>query len=85
MLRELLATYAHQAWSGWMQYMFGKSELQPDGSLIIPADLVQRWKRQMNTLYTDLPESEKKSDREEADKMLGIFNRVVGSLERSEP
>ena len=32
-----------------------------------------RWRRQMRTKYEDLPEEEKKSDREEADKMIAIF------------
>jgi len=72
-LREELAAYAHNAWSGWMKYMFGKSVENEDGSVTIPADLVRRWKRQSETRYVDLLEKEKKSDLEEADKMIYIF------------
>jgi len=75
-VQEKLAEYAHAAWSGWMQYMFSKSQLQPDGSMIVPSGLVQRWTRQANTLYADLPEAEKKSDRDEADKMLKIVTET---------
>jgi len=70
---EQLAAYAHEAWSGWMKYLFQKSPTNPDGSVTIPVELVERWKRQMNTAYEDLPEKEKESDREEALKMMRIF------------
>lgn len=69
-IRELLADYAHEAWSGWMRYLFTKTETLPDGSVIIPAWAVERWVRQMNTPYLKLPETEKESDRKEADKMM---------------
>ncbi len=70
--REQLAAYAHEAWSGWMRYMFDKSTTNDDGSVTIPAQLVERWTRQMETNYYSLPESEQKSDLDEADKMLEI-------------
>lgn len=72
-IRELFADYAHEAWSGWMRYMFGKSTKNSDGSITIPSASVERWERQMNTPYVDLPEHEKKSDLDEADKILVIF------------
>lgn len=76
-LREELAEYAHDAWSGWMKYLFSKCQEGTtdgfeDGSMVIPKWAVERWTRQMNTAYADLPESEKESDRAEADKMLEI-------------
>lgn len=74
-VREQLADYAHAAWSGWMEYLFSKclngSVIQ--GSAVIPPECVERWTRQMNTSYADLPENEKESDRAEADRMLAIF------------
>ena len=70
---EALAAYAHEAWSGWMEYMFKKSFLLSDGSVKIPAGLANRWRRQMFTLYDILPENEKESDREEARRMLKII------------
>ena len=75
MLRESLADYAHEAWSGWMKYLYTKcSAIADDGAILIPASLVERWERQMNTSYSDLPENEKESDRKEADKMIEIFD-----------
>ena len=74
--REKLAAYAHDAWSGWMRYMFDKSEFNDDGSVTIPASLVKRWQYQMLTPYQDLPEEMKPSDRDEADKILAIVKDV---------
>lgn len=71
--REELAAYAHEAWSGWMTYMFSKGEFA-DGFWVMPEWAVNRWRRQMNTLYADLPEDEKESDRAEADKMIEIIS-----------
>jgi len=77
-LRTQLAAYAHEAWSGWMQYMFSKASQSgdDDGGLLIPADLVERWTRQMNTPYHTLPENEQASDIDEANKMLAIIAAV---------
>lgn len=77
-VREKLAEYAHTAWSGWMVYLFEKCEgggtvdgVEPI-PVVIPGWAVERWQRQMNTPYADLPENEKESDRAEADRMLAI-------------
>jgi len=72
-MREPLAALAHEQWSGWMGYMFGKAPLNDDGSWTMPAWAVERWTRQMNTPYTELPEPEKVSDHVEADKVLALF------------
>lgn len=71
--REQLAEYAHNAWAGWMKYMLEKTIETGDGCEEIPAWAVERWTRQMNTAYKDLPEDEKISDRKEADEMLKIM------------
>lgn len=78
-LREQLAALAHEQWSEWMKYLFDKSTESSDGHVEIPPSLVLRWKRQINTHYADLSESEKESDRAEADKMLNLmaqFNKT---------
>ncbi len=72
---EELADYAHEAWSGWMKYMFEKSEDNKDGTMTIPQWAVERWQRQADTKYVDLPEEEKESDRDEARKMIEIMER----------
>ena len=69
-LRERLAEAAHDSWTGWMDYLFSKSTMNPDGSVTIPMELVGRWMIQMQTAYWNLPEDQKVSDRAEADKIL---------------
>lgn len=71
-LREQLAALAHEQWSDWMRYLFSKCEERGDGRLI-PPWAVDRWMRQMQTMYADLPEEEKESDRAEADKVLALI------------
>jgi len=72
-LQENLANYAHEAWSGWMKYMFSRMIKNEDGTYIIPKELVDRWQFQMGTFYNSLPENMKKLDRDEAIKMFNIF------------
>lgn len=76
-LVEALADYAHGSWSGWMEYLFSKCVDKVGVGIksknnVIPSWAVERWARQMNTPYAELPEEEKESDREEARKMLAI-------------
>lgn len=77
-LREALADLAHDQWAGWMDYLFECSKDNADGSVTIPSGLVKRWKRQCNTIYEDLSEEEKDSDRKESDKMIKIFENKFG-------
>ncbi|NOY58937.1 MAG: hypothetical protein GXO75_08395 [Calditrichaeota bacterium] len=76
-LVETLADYAHRAWSGWMKYLFSKSKKNSDGTVTIPKWAVKRWERQMNTLYSDLTEKEKDSDRAEANEIIGIIQEFL--------
>jgi len=69
-LTEKLADLAHRQWSGWMEYLFEKSTLNDDGTVTIPKRAADRWKRQVETAYADLPEEEKESDREEARRVI---------------
>jgi predicted NACHT family NTPase len=73
-LREELANYAHEAWSGWMKYLFSKTTRNWDDSVTISAEFVDRWERQLGTSYPLLPENEQQSDKDEADKILKIMS-----------
>lgn len=73
-LLELFADLEHDSWSRWMIYLFSKSRLCEDGSMVIPPDLVRRWKRQSSTQYDDLTEREKESDRIESRKFLAVLS-----------
>ena len=75
-MREKLAEHAHDSWTGWMEYLFSQSELKSNGTVVIPVGSVKRWLRQMHTPYANLSESEKESDRVEADKILAIIEET---------
>ena len=82
-VRESLSEYAHEAWSGWMVYALSKMTLNEDGTATMPKWAVERWMRQANTKFSDLPESEKESDRDEADRMLSILNKSQNRVEQN--
>jgi hypothetical protein len=80
--KDEIADLCHQQWSLWMEHLFDKTFKDLDGlydkengNLIIPKRFVERWKRQMNTPYSELSEEEKESDRREAEKFISHFIR----------
>jgi hypothetical protein len=78
-LIEQLAAVEHERWSHWQRYVHSKGVRQPDGSLLLPPDLVSRWERQLNTKYAELDEQEKASDRERVEKYLPIIASSLSS------
>lgn len=60
---EKLAELEHIQWSHWTKYML--ENLTPEN--------IERWKKQIETPYSDLSEKEKESDREWARKVIEIF------------
>jgi hypothetical protein len=76
-LMERLANVEHERWAHWQRYMHGKGTMQPDGSLLIPSDLVKRWEQQLSTPYHELSENEKESDREQVRKYLPIIGDAL--------
>ncbi|MCL4535296.1 MAG: hypothetical protein M1370_09090 [Bacteroidetes bacterium] len=69
-LLEQLADAEHAGWSRWMIYLFDQCIVNKDGSLTIPAHLVDHWRRQANTQYASLSEPEKEADRDEVRRII---------------
>ena len=77
-LEDLLAAYAHDAWAGWMDYLFSKCGTVPEyPGLLINHASVERWIRQKATPYDELPEEERRSDNVEAQKILKIVQAHI--------
>ncbi len=76
-IRELLAELEHEQWAHWTSYVL--SNLTPEN--------IERWKKQILTLYSELSEKEKDSDRYWADKSLVTLHSkgVVVKVERELP
>lgn len=73
-LREALSDVSHSIWSHWMKWQFSVGTFNKDGTWTMPVEKVERWQRQMNTSYVELPENEKEGDREQADKILEVLD-----------
>jgi hypothetical protein len=76
-LVETLADIEHRRWAHWQAYLHSKAVRQPDGSLLIPADLVARWEKQMRTDYKDLDEGDKGSDRAQVANYLPVIGAAL--------
>lgn len=70
---EILASIQHEIWSHWMQYQFSICAENQNGDLVVPKEKVERWKRQIETNYSELSESEKQSDREQVLKFIHLI------------
>lgn len=73
-----LAAIEHERWSHWQRYMHSKASRQEDGTLVIPADLVARWEKQIVTSYSDLTAKEQESDREQVERYLPLIEEAYG-------
>lgn len=78
-LIEQLADKEHASWARWMDYLFSKCSFASDGAAMIPSELAARWNRQMCTLYADISEQEKQSDRDEVAHILPIIYEYASS------
>ena len=67
---EVTAAVEHARWAHWQKYLHEQCSTLDDGSLVIPADLVRRWEKQIATPYADLSDQEKNSDRDQAREYL---------------
>jgi len=72
-----LASIEHERWAHWQRYVHGQGVVQPDGSLVIPSELVAQWERQIATPFTALSEQEKDSDREQVQRYLPMLKAAL--------
>lgn len=85
-LLDDLASAEHERWSHWQRYLHGKCIPHgSEGALLIPAELVRKWERQIATPYAELSELEKESDREQVRKYLPIVTRAIDIVRRRSP
>jgi len=79
---EAIAEVEHERWAHWQRYLHDQCIPLDDGGLKIPAELVERWERQIAAPYSQLSDREKDSDREQASHYLdGLTARLGGRSE----
>lgn len=71
--KDKIASLCHDQWSHWIVSLLGKGTPNADGTLTVPKDVIDRWRRQMNTPYDLLSDTEKDLDKVEADKFLKVI------------
>ncbi len=76
---DTLAAIEHERWAHWQRYMHSKGRTLSDGSLLLPADLVARWKRQVDTPFAELTEDEKDSDRDQIREYISAIAKLLSS------
>lgn len=81
-LLETLAALEHERWSGWMKYQAEKIGTKHPTT---GEQFEVRWKRQSETVYSDLPERERESDRVEARKTLTAIRAALSRAEQAKP
>ena len=80
---DKLASVQHDIWTHWMKYQFSVCGETQEGDLVIPKEKVDRWKRQMDTPYSNLSDKEKKSDIDQVNKFLHLLPSGDNSEEMS--
>jgi hypothetical protein len=78
-----LAAIEHERWAHWQAYMHSKGEIQPDGSLVVPPELVERWQSQIEEPFKKLSQAEKESDREQVRRYLPLIASAFEEYLRS--
>lgn len=76
-IRAELAAIEHERWAHWQKYLHDLCTRGINGSLVIPAALVERWERQIATSYADLSEREQLADLAEVDRYWPIIQRLL--------
>lgn len=76
---DILADIEHERWSHWQRYMHNKGTRLHDGSLVLPAELVEQWEQQIATPFPELSEIEKESDREQVRRYIPVIGNILSN------
>jgi hypothetical protein len=74
---DTLAAVEHERWAHWQRFMHRKGRSLADGSLLLPAELVARWERQIETPFDKLTEDEKDSDRDQVRQYISAIAALL--------
>ena len=84
-LEEKLAELCHEHRVKWMTRLFSmcKHQAEPPWTISVPFTTAFFWRKQMDTPYSELSESEKEPDRELAKKVSEVFAKYQESLDNA--
>ena len=72
-----LAAIEHERWADWQRWLHSQCVKNEDGSLTIPAPLVERWERQIATDFWALSGPEQQSDLDQVDRYWPLLEKFV--------
>lgn len=70
-MREALARHVYRMWRGWVVGVLAAGK-EMDGGLLVPAEVVSRWRRLAGMAYDDLPEGDRAGFDMEAARVMGV-------------
>lgn len=72
-IRETLASWCHDQWRGTMDNLWTHMQHRHAGWCLVGEDAEEDLFRKRESTYAELPEEEKDSDRQEADKLISLL------------
>lgn len=74
---DRLAAIEHERWAQWQRHLHATAERLEDGRLVLPADQVASWERQVETAFADLDLAEQERDREQVRRYLPEIVQII--------
>ncbi len=75
-LREDISDMLHEYMCTLIDYLYRSCKHNADGTLTLPAHLTAIWRGRSKLVYRNLCDNEKDVHREQADKILALFEEV---------
>lgn len=76
---DRLAAVEHERWAHWQRYMHENGTRLDDGSLVLPAELVERWDEQIARPFHALSPEEQESDREQVRRYVPLVAELLSA------
>lgn len=76
---DRLAAVEHERWAHWQRYMHEKGTRLDDGSLVLPAELIERWDEQIAKPFHALSPEEQESDREQVRRYVPLMAELLSA------
>lgn len=78
--KKRLAEEVHAGWRGFANYILGKATPLPDGSMKIPKEMVQRWRRMVDSSHNKLQTQEKAWANALVDRILTTMESIKKNI-----
>lgn len=70
---DAIAATQHEIWANQANFLLSCGEARSDGSIVLSADVIARFRRQIDTPYANLPVAGKTVAKEQAAKIIAVL------------